>query len=298
MNTFDKLSKDLSNYSDKDLSSIAKYMNINTNNNRKILKLKIATIQFNKYYNSNLNINVPDRGSVTISEDCLQGYEIEKLLGSGTYGAVHLAKKLYDINPKKKYAVKFQNLYIDKSYYKNPIQYEKDKKKMENEFIEESNIASLFLKNSIGPKLYQVWICSDIEIGVTVTELWDSALKKEELCNLSPLLVKKIRDQILKIHDLGYIHYDIKPDNILVKKDWTGKIIDITLADFGLAAKSTIKQDSLVFYNYHKQYAPDFYKKITLEMTKINPYLFDYGLLYQMEKCNPNVVLGPYPVNL
>jgi serine/threonine protein kinase len=301
MNNLDNFFKDLSKYSDKDLYQMAKILNIDNPNiyNRKLLKLKIATIQFNKYSNSNLDINIPQRGTVTITETCMQGYEIKNLLGKGTYGSVHLAINPKNINPNKKYAIKFQNLYVDKNKFPDPITYQKLKNFLRQDFLDEVNISELFSKYSIGPIIYHAWICEDIDIGVTVTEFWDKAANDiNELCNLNPELVKKLRNQIIKIHNLDYIHYDIKPANILIKKDYLGNIIDITLTDFGLSLKRPKVQDSLVFYNYHKNIAPNFYKNITLQMVKKNPIIFDYGVLYEIEKCNPNVTLGFYPIKV
>jgi len=301
MNVLTIFLNDLSNYSDNDLYKMALFLNVKNPDtyNRHLLKLKIATIQFNNYFNSNLDIKIPKRGLVTISNECLNGFEIQKLLGTGTYGTVHSALN-YKLDPNKKYAVKFQNLYVDKNKFTNPTDYNKQKEFLINEFQNEVNIWKKLNEYNIGPKIYDVRICTDIEIGLIASELWSSSLKSNELCNLDPLLIKKLRNQINKMHEYYYIHYDIKPDNILVKKDKNGNIIDLTLSDFGLTAQKENKLiEPEIFYQYHSYYSPNFYRQVTLEDVKKNPYLFDFGLLYEIQLCNPKVKqISKYPINL
>lgn len=302
MNTLTFFLNDLSNYSDSDLYKMASFLNIKNPSiyNRNLLKLKLATIQFNNIFTSNLDINIPTRGLITISDTCLKGYEIQKILGSGTYGSVHSALDSKDyLNPNKKYAVKFQNLYVDKNKYSTK-NYNIQKDFLIKNFTEEAKISQLLNDYNIGPKIYDAWICTSVEIGITVTELWDSTLEEKDLCTLDPNLIQKLRNQINEMHKYYYIHYDIKPDNILVKKDKNGTIIDLTLADFGLTSKNiNTSITPEIFYNYHSKFAPNFYKQVTLEDVKKNPYLFDYGLLYEIQICNPNVKqISKYPIEL
>ncbi len=68
-------------------------------------------------------------------------------------------------------------------------------------------------------------------------DLW-SILKRSELPeNEKKEFCTNIATALKKVHEQGYIHRDIKPDNIFVKKE-DGKLIPI-LADFGLACEIT-----------------------------------------------------------
>ena len=106
-----------------------------------------------------------------------------------------------------------------------------------------------------------------------------------------------MRNQIKKIHELGYIHYDITPANILIKKDSQGKIIDIALTDFGLTRKKTdiLNVDQKQHYNFHKNNNPEFYEQVSFDLIQKYPILYDYSFLYYLESCNPNIIPGKYP---
>jgi len=278
------LKKDLNNYSEYDLKLIANYLHINNKLPINKLKLLIAKNQlFNiNYSNLEYQVNIPKRGIVKINEKCLKGIEIKDFLGEGTTASVY---KIIDknLNENKEYVVKIVNLDASKDDYNNDKYQEIIKEKYIN-FNQEAEISSLISTINIGPKIYKYWTCNDINIGIIITEKWDSNLRefsdsyeyKERvsiLCNKNTL--DKLKNKINQIHKLGYIHYDIKPENILIKLDSKDhkSIIDITITDFGLTKpiEYNDKEYIKVLYNYHKRKYPDFFKKISInDLEKIH----------------------------
>lgn len=296
VNNLLNITKDLENYSDYDLKLIANYLNINNKLPIKELKLLIAKNQlFNiKYSNLEYQVNIPERGIIKINESCLKGIEIKDFLGNGTTASVY---KIIDKNLDKTidYVVKLINLDASKDDYNSNNYKEIIKEKYIN-FNKEAEISLLFSSFNIGPKIYKYWICNDINIGVIITEKWDTTLREftdgyeykkrvSILCN--KLLVDKLNNQINEIHKLGYIHYDIKPENILIKLDNKNEIIDITITDFGLTKSIEYKDAEFikVLYNYHKRKYPDFFKKISINDLEKNPLLIDFGYIYELENC-------------
>lgn len=48
---------------------------------------------------------------------------------------------------------------------------------------------------------------------------------------------------VAKVHELGYIHRDLKPDNVLL--DWQGHL---KLTDLGLSKKASLRDIEGMFY--------------------------------------------------
>lgn len=105
------------------------------------------------------------------------------------------------------------------------------------EFRENFNKQVKFTKElnniKIGPKLIANGILElDVQYGIMVMEKWDSDLKKES-AKLQPEHIEKLLNQIKLMHEKGYVHMDIRPENVLVKLNpETKNISDITLIDF------------------------------------------------------------------
>lgn len=347
-NTIQLFKQDLGKYSDQQLDVLAKYLDIPNYENlsRADLESTIARSQADISQTANLKVKITTNDienniETEVPDSCLKGYEINNILGSGGYGSVYIGKKLNDNNI---YAIKFVNLKPSFDRKQNPKKWELDYTHNKNTFKAESDLTKLFSDNKIGVQFYGSWICDSVQIGIIVTEKWDSSiyplfkkayideintlklkletepkkLNKDEknkiqnrinilqnyvnslvydICNLSQDIITKLRYQIKKIHELGYIHYDITPANILIKKDSQGKVIDIALTDFGLTRKKTdiLNVDPKQHYKFHFNNNPEFYQQVSFDLVQKYPILYDYSFLYYLESCNPGVTPGKYP---
>ena len=121
-----------------------------------------------------------------------------------------------------------------------------------HDFQLEYGTTGLFADQGIGPKVHSAWKirndAGESEIGVIVFELWDASLGdfmdeiSEKSRNEVPeCVVKKLKSQLRKVHDLNYAHLDLHAGNVLIKfddpdkKSKKRKIVDATLCDFGLS---------------------------------------------------------------
>jgi hypothetical protein len=235
---------------------------------------------------------------MTVNKLCLKGYQLCKALSSGAYGSVY---KVCDINANCNYIIKFQ------SFEYNP-------KEQKESWELEVNITMLADKHHIGAKYFGHWLCDNDRVGVIVAELWDGSLENQKssigtFC-ISQKLVNKLEKEISELHKLGYVHADIMPKNILVKKDNKGNIIDVTLTDFGLTNTIEYWKHNLFSsaYEYHfepyiindkgiaeknsyyimTQYFKNYYKKehgrdLSFDTVKKNPTLMDQDVIYYLK---------------
>lgn len=189
-----------------------------------------------------------------IKKDASNVTFLEKRLGGGSFGDVH---KALDVKNQEVKAVK--------------ISKKSGKKDLENEFEtlntlhekNESETSSGVERDQNGhviglqSPLSTVYALEGGQEGYCSSELMSSDLA----CNglYYPQLRKLPSEQKLTLcrqlvhglnhmHNKGYMHYDIKPENCLMKCDSKGKPEKFVLADFGLA--STEKNDTGGTRNY------------------------------------------------
>lgn len=55
----------------------------------------------------------------------------------------------------------------------------------------------------------------------------------------SRTMIRHLASAMAYLHSLGIVHRDIKPENLLVELDEIGHVIQLKLADFGLACEVT-----------------------------------------------------------
>jgi serine/threonine protein kinase len=301
--------KILNQYNYKELLLIAKRLNIkNINNSNEKLIFMIALTEYRMLANSNLTINNK------VLDNCLKNYEIKNLIGTGSYSWVYELIKDY-----KKYAVKIMDLdEIGTDYFLKEKQIIEQLDKLNigpklilSEICKEINMGIIITEKwdydlQVIDDIYVNHKIDDIKSKITFyndelknikkkekkleieeqlkilkTELLNKCIISQKLDKkLDKNLIDRLKSQIKTIHNLGYIHLDIKPDNILIKiKD--NKIVDITLTDFGsIKKKSELTLDDVkIWFRYHNVINPNFYEKLSFQDLQKNPELFDYSLL-------------------
>lgn len=180
---------------------------------------------------------ISERENSEIIGKQINQYKILSLLGVGGMGAVYLAK---DTKLERNVAVKM----------------------LEGELAEDAHRLSRFFKEAKSASaLNHPNILTVHEIGETdgthfiVTEFIDGRTLKDYLVKESPNLEKvleiaaQIASALSVAHDAGIIHRDIKPDNIMIRKDGIAKILDFGIAklsDVNITGEITADEKTLI----------------------------------------------------
>lgn len=208
---------------------------------------------------------------LAVPNPCFRGYEIKKKMGEGAWGVVHQS---CDMKNNCSYAIKLQKLPTRADHAR---------------WIKEVELSKLFAQINVGPKFYGAWYCAMVKTGLIVLEKWDDTLENAD--KPPKKLIDKLEGQIKRMHDVvKLVHGDILPKNVLVKKQ-NGRIVDITLSDFGTVMTVDNWQGDNVktFYAYHTNPAfpsSAYFKKnkITLAQVQKNPMLLDKALIWHLRQ--------------
>ena len=155
-------------------------------------------------------------------------YEVKEIIGAGGMGEVFLAE---DSELRRLVAIKILHAEVAE-----------DKERV-SRFIQEARAASalnhpnILTIHEIGKFEDSRFIVSEYVKGETLRE----RLKRENLDLPKSLdIAAQIAAALQAAHEAGIVHRDIKPDNIIVRKDGLVKVLD-----FGLAKLTEIKPDAL-----------------------------------------------------
>jgi len=185
-----------------------------------------------KKYKSDSDDDSDEREKKSVINDdtikILNRYNLIKMLGSGSFGEIHLAIDTHSDNDLK--AIKFEL-----STIKNP------QLKHENNIIEQLNK----IENNIIPEgIPRVYGFDRIEgkcnfmvmdfLGPNLSDLFQ--FKSKQLSLQTILLIGlQMLQRIEYVHEKGFIHRDIKPENFLIGLDNKSNIIHVI--DFGLSKR-------------------------------------------------------------
>ncbi len=212
---------------------------------------------------------------------CDTDFQIVKEIGRGTSATVFLGSLP---GKKEEVAIKWIHLKKEDSV---PI------------FLKEVFLSDMFSKYDIGPKFIEAYICKKKDLGVIITEYWDETFSLWDKFCIDEFLIRKLENQVKILHEMGYVHFDIKPMNILLKgktwKPWDYDVDeemlwvgDATIADFGVTKKISEIDDEEInrFYIFHKGRNGDYFKlnNITLEDVKKNPFLLDEAFFWTYKR--------------
>jgi len=191
--------------------------------------------------------------SVYINDECLNGYTIGKLIGSGSYGSVYSLKSQ---KTKQSYVVKFVALVDkdDKTDYINEVKYHKEMNKLNigATIIYDAICKGVSYNNSVPPMFKDKSIkYKDIDVGVIFMEKWDGDLENVSntfINSQSKKIVHALLPQLINMHKHLYVHYDIDSRNILYRKK--NGTYQFTLSDFGLMKKFTSISNATSYHKY------------------------------------------------
>lgn len=150
----------------------------------------------------------------------IPGYTIEKELGRGGMASVYLAKQEFT---KRHVAIKI----MDPKLASDPSFGERFLKEASTAELNHSNIVSVF---DAGEAEHQYYIVMEHIVGGDLTKKIQKGITIYE----SVKAIKQIATALSFAHSKGYVHRDVKPDNILFREDGTA-----VLTDFGIAKATT-----------------------------------------------------------
>jgi serine/threonine-protein kinase len=151
----------------------------------------------------------------------LQRYQIVELIGQGGMGTVY---KAIDIELGRQVALKFLNL-GDPQWSRRFLLEARVQARMEH-----AHICKVYEVGEVHGKQY---IAMQFIPGKTMLEASSKLVLKQKV-----QILKQVCDAVHAAHQLGVIHRDIKPTNILVGNSESGELIPY-VTDFGLARELT-----------------------------------------------------------
>lgn len=188
----------------------------------------------------------------------LFGFDIIDFLGNGAGSAIYVAS---DPKTHQLYALKHVVRKTDKDA--------RFIEQLENEFEVSKQFAHVSLRKSIDMKETKTWLGKVTE-AVLVMELFDGLpmdMQPPSSVASGVDLFIQASQGMEALHALGYVHCDLKPNNILVGPDGVAKVID-----FGQACKAGTVKERI-------QGTPDFIapEQVKREAVSFRTDVFNFG---------------------
>ncbi len=206
----------------------------------------------------------------SIGYNCLNNYTLEKFIGKGGFGIVHSACLANNCN----FIVKIQ-------YTNNEAKMEIEVMKKLNEIPDYNGVRLIYNSECVDQLRHE-------KISIIVMDKWDGDIEKHPVAaDKIDTFLDVISTQIKILHNLGYVHWDILPKNVLYKKPG-----QFSIADFGACRHENDKPYNAAFYDsYYFENTPyvDILSKDNLNINKnnirglLNEYkgIVDYFILYK-----------------
>ena len=172
-------------------------------------------------------------------------YTIGKVLGSGSFGVTYVA---WDNVLERKVAIKeyMPSEYSTRSSGHTMVEVTEEKRELFSKgmgkFLEEARKLAKFEEDGIVrifDHFYQndtAYIVMEYLDGITLTEYLEQNGKMDPKMAVDMLM--PVMNSLEKVHSLGIVHRDIAPDNIMITKDGSIKLIDFGAARFTSSSSS------------------------------------------------------------
>ncbi len=168
-----------------------------------------------------LNSSKPSRAAGTIFAN---KYEITGYIGAGGMSQVYLAK---DLLVNRNVAIKIMHAGRELNSH-SIVRFQQEARAAGQ--LSHTNIASVFAFDVTEDN--EPYLVMDYVDGKSLSDLIESEGPLE--ANRAANLLEQMLDGLLHAHYRGVIHRDLKPGNIIVTKDETGKEV-VKIVDFGIA---------------------------------------------------------------
>ncbi|KAK7601381.1 hypothetical protein V9T40_008822 [Parthenolecanium corni] len=166
-------------------------------------------------------------------------WEVLDPIGEGGFGVIYSTKRVND-SVRNEYAVKVEPydngpMFVERNYFIRCL-----KPEMLEKYRREHKLSFLGLPKYISGGTHNT---NNVSTRFLVMERFgeniDSRLKASTKINIDLLgtFCSQIVDSLMYIHDTGYVHMDIKPENLLLKYNSKGD--QVYLIDFGVIEKCT-----------------------------------------------------------
>lgn len=218
-------------------------------------------------------------------------YELEKVLGQGGFGTTYFAR---DVNLKQSVAIKeFFPFDFASRTHDLKVKAHDDKKEFfaqyRERFLQEAQTLASFSHPNI-VKVRTAFKANDTAYMVMDYEQGEVLKPFAKRNKLTEAHIKSIFIPVIEgleaVHSRNFIHRDIKPDNILIRKDRSP-----VLLDFGSARTSAAEFTESVTILVSPGYAP--IEQFHSDATKQGPWTDIYGLAASMYFC----ITGHAPPN-
>lgn len=216
---------------------------------------------------NNFSFEYMDKSCSELKKKTVDGYTCLKKLGVGAFGQTYLFKK-----GTKKIAIKIMNRKIKKEDILNEVSIlKKIKKSCKNYLCHKKVIDNYIITEYIDGE-----------------NMWDYYNLKNVSRKKTFSFILQLFNGLEEIHKLGVIHFDIKPENIMISKN------KLKIIDFGGAFYSSDKKKAVQNF-YTIGYTPENTKK---RMTfKYGVYIDYYCAFKTFRNDDPTIISPLYYVN-